>query len=280
VLDPQSAQDTHPLLASAHNGITLDIRPDGTCEGSIAGEPRTGKWKPVEKDGRTVGVEVTFGGSGPYGRATTAMGADGMQVTFTDGGGTFNMMRGGGAGGGGGGGAGNAAARPAPLAHALIPQPVRAGSDGNSSGGANYSLIENNLYMGGLVASPPPGTKATLNLCQNQDTYTTPVYLWVPINDGPPAPSIAWLEQMVAWVSQHRGGETTYVHCLGGVSRSGLVTTAYIMFEHHWGRDQALGFVKSKRPQCNPNSAFLQLLSQYEQVLLGSGSGSGAGSPP
>ena len=34
-----------------------------------------------------------------------------------------------------------------------------------------YSLIEENLYAGGSVKAPPPGTKTVLNLCQFEDSY-------------------------------------------------------------------------------------------------------------
>jgi hypothetical protein len=35
--------------------------------------------------------------------------------------------------------------------------------------GPNYALIEEGLYMGGKVAAPPPGTRAVLNLCEDED---------------------------------------------------------------------------------------------------------------
>jgi protein-tyrosine phosphatase len=52
-----------------------------------------------------------------------------------------------------------------------------------------------------------------------------------------------------------------------GVSRSGLVITAYEMQTHHWRRDEALAFVRSQRPQANPNRAFMQLLLEWEREL-------------
>ena len=48
----------------------------------------------------------------------------------------------------------------------------------------------------------------------------------------------------------------TFVHCRNGVSRSGLVVTAYLMHEHRWGRDEALAFLRTKRPIARPNVAF------------------------
>jgi Dual specificity phosphatase, catalytic domain len=139
----------------------------------------------------------------------------------------------------------------------------------------NYSLIVDNLYMGGLVQEPPPGTQAVLNLCEFPDPYQCEIHLPKPIRDAAPAPSLAWLRQNVEFVDQQlRAGKVTYVHCFGGASRSGMVVIAYIMSNKHWTRDQALEFVRSKRPETRPNDAFMQLLLEWErEVLMGSVAG-------
>lgn len=133
---------------------------------------------------------------------------------------------------------------------------------------ANYSLIETGLYMGGSVLEPPPGTRAVINLCEKFDRYRRDVSLWTPIADAAPAPSLPWLQHWVKVVHATRQrGLTTYVHCYGGVSRSGLLVVAYCMFEHGWTRDQALDFVRSKRPVTQPNPAFMQLLLEWGRFL-------------
>ena len=119
----------------------------------------------------------------------------------------------------------------------------------------NYSAIEDGLFMGGLVDHPPPGTQAVLNLCEHEDPYRCDTHRWEPIPDAAPAPDIDWLRRMVEMVATERqAGKTVYVHCFAGISRSGMVVTAYLMSEHHWSRDQALAFVRSKRPITKPNS--------------------------
>jgi hypothetical protein len=113
--------------------------------------------------------------------------------------------------------------------------------------GQNYSHIEEGLYQGGDVDAPPQGTQAVLNLCRQPDQYRSKIYRWEPIRDAAPAPSLAWLRRMVDFIDARlRAGATTYVHCRNGVSRSGLVVTAYEMFHHGWTRDRALAFVRSK----------------------------------
>ena len=51
------------------------------------------------------------------------------------------------------------------------------------------------------------------------------------------------------------------------MSRSGMVVTAYLMYEHNWPRGLALAFVQSKRPRIQPNPRLMRLLIEWEQVL-------------
>jgi Dual specificity phosphatase, catalytic domain len=132
----------------------------------------------------------------------------------------------------------------------------------------NYSRIEEGLYLGGYVREPPPGTRAVLNLCETADRYHGEVHVWEPIRDAEPAPDIDWLRRMVKWMDQRRqSGMTTYVHCRNGVSRSGMVVTAYVMFKHKWTRDAALAFVQQQRPITRPNPAFMRRLIEWERIV-------------
>jgi protein-tyrosine phosphatase len=93
---------------------------------------------------------------------------------------------------------------------------------------------------------------------------------WTPIRDAAPAPDLAWLRKTVAFIDkQRRAGRTVYVHCFAGVSRSAMVVTAYYMHEKGWTRDEALAFVRTRRPQVRPNPAFMELLLEWEKELSG-----------
>lgn len=132
----------------------------------------------------------------------------------------------------------------------------------------NYALIEDGLYMGGLVRRPPPGTRAVLNLCERANSYGAEQLLWQPIRDAEPAPSIDWLKCMVEFVdAQRQAKRTTYVHCRNGASRSGFVVVAYVMHKHGWTRDQAVKLVRSKRAETRPNPAFMDRLAEWERAL-------------
>jgi len=122
--------------------------------------------------------------------------------------------------------------------------------------------------MGGHVASPPPGTNAVLNLCEIQDPYEAEHHSWAQIEDGPPAPDLRWLRRQVEFVDARRkAGDIVYVHCAAGASRSGMVVVAYLMHKNGWTRDEALQFVRSKRPVTRPNPAFMERLLDWEDEL-------------
>jgi len=126
-------------------------------------------------------------------------------------------------------------------ARALIYEAIREPPD--------FSQIEDGLYLGAQVDSPPPGTGAVLNLCEFEDHYTTEVYHHEPIRDAEPAPSLDWLRRQVDFIAaQRQAGRTTFAHCLNGVSRSGMVVVAYLMRKNKWTRDEALAHVQSRRP--------------------------------
>jgi hypothetical protein len=131
-----------------------------------------------------------------------------------------------------------------------------------------YCRVEDGLYIGESVDTPPPGTSAVVNLCGREDRYRAEAALWEPVFERGREPSLEWLRRVVGFIdAQRRTGRTTYVHCLAGMNRSGAAVTAYLMSEHGWGRDEALAFVRSRRPQVQPNPTLLRLLGEWEQEL-------------
>ena|ERR1700677_4057468 len=132
----------------------------------------------------------------------------------------------------------------------------------------NYDRIDKNLFLGGHVKTPPPGTKAVLNLCEIEDPYKVAEHRWVPIKDVEPAPSLDWLKEQVEFIdAQRKAGRQTYVHCRNGVNRSGFVVTAYVMCSQNMTRDEALKFVRSKREGVRPNPIFMDRLLEWEKAI-------------
>jgi len=131
-----------------------------------------------------------------------------------------------------------------------------------------YAYVEENLYVGASVEVPPPGTQAVVNLCGRKDGYKADAEFWEPILEGGDDPDVKWLKKVVEFIDKHRrSGRQTYVHCLAGMNRSGMVVTAYLMYEHNWPREKALEFVRSKRSQIQPNPQLMRLLAEWEQYL-------------
>jgi len=57
------------------------------------------------------------------------------------------------------------------------------------------------------------------------------------------------------------------VHCNTGCSRSASVVIAYLMQSNGFGFDDALAFVKARRPNVKPNDGFCRQLRLWEEVL-------------
>ncbi len=132
----------------------------------------------------------------------------------------------------------------------------------------NYSRIEDGLYLGGFVPEPPAGVQAVLNLCETKDRYQVGNHRWEPITDAEPAPSLAGLREQVRFIEEQReAGRAVFVHCRNGISRSGMVVVAHLMVRHGSCREEALTFVRSRRPLVRPNPAFIPLLQEWEQSL-------------
>jgi protein-tyrosine phosphatase len=133
----------------------------------------------------------------------------------------------------------------------------------------NYSQIEDGLYVGGFVSHPPSGATAVLNLCEAADPYHVDVHRWEPIHDGEPIPTLDWLGRQVEFIAaQRQAGNVVFVHCRNGVSRSGMVTAAYIIWRDGCSRDAALQYLRSSRQEVRPNPAFMRLLLEWQHEAV------------
>ena len=63
------------------------------------------------------------------------------------------------------------------------------------------------------------------------------------------------------------GNEKVLVHCMAGVSRSATIVIVYIMWKKKMKFDDALNFVKNKRPIVDPNDGFVEQLKLFEKEL-------------
>lgn len=59
------------------------------------------------------------------------------------------------------------------------------------------------------------------------------------------------------------------VHCHMGISRSATMMIMYLMKEHNYNLEEAHNFIKSKRPQIDPNFGFYCILNSLNIELYG-----------
>ncbi|CAD8077984.1 unnamed protein product [Paramecium sonneborni] len=65
------------------------------------------------------------------------------------------------------------------------------------------------------------------------------------------------------WIERGFNIGGVLVHCMAGVSRSAAIIIAYLIERKKMNYYQAFTFVKSKRPQINPNKGFTNQLMSY-----------------
>lgn len=84
------------------------------------------------------------------------------------------------------------------------------------------------------------------------------VYKKLLIADDPKQKIIDLFPETYDWIeSQCAEGRNVLVHCAAGISRSASFVIAYLMKKKKLGMQEALEFVKSRRPGIFPNSGFL-----------------------
>ena len=65
-----------------------------------------------------------------------------------------------------------------------------------------------------------------------------------------------------------KGDEKILVHCAAGASRSATIVIAYLMWKNKMNFNDALQFVKNKRPIIWPNAGFKEQLKMFEKLLI------------
>ena len=57
------------------------------------------------------------------------------------------------------------------------------------------------------------------------------------------------------------------IHCFEGISRGPTILASYLMWKNNLSRDQAIQFIKEKRPNIEINLGFLVQLDKWESFL-------------
>jgi len=133
--------------------------------------------------------------------------------------------------------------------------------------------IEGNLWQGGrLNEELPKEIDAVLNLSNEPPEFEPgkKLWLWFPIDDGP-FPGLKWLQMVVNVITDLLDADKTiYIHCAMGISRSTMVTAAYLMVKHTWDYDKALNFIAESNPLVDPNPNFIKGLKEWQKYIRSS----------
>ena len=136
----------------------------------------------------------------------------------------------------------------------------------------NYDYIADGIYIGtnqccilGLVeVLKREGITADVSLEEDKldAPYGVDVYIWIPVVDemAPTYDQLSFgVESIEKLVSQNR---KIYVHCKNGHGRAPTFVAAYLI-RKGYGLEDAINFVKSKRPSIHLHEPQQELLEKY-----------------
>lgn len=121
------------------------------------------------------------------------------------------------------------------------------------------------------------GIKAVLNLLEDYEKYVSDDeyvklgfdYLNFPIRDMD-APSLEDLGKVVKWIDEKiEEGKKVLVHCYAGLGRTGTVISAYLIYKFNFKPDEAVKFVRSKRPGSVQSFSQFVILEAFYRYLNG-----------
>ncbi len=133
-----------------------------------------------------------------------------------------------------------------------------------------YKIVDG-IYQGGIpYEGLPPEVQAVVTLNDKAVNSEVKAHLKMYVPDAT-FPGIRWLETVVSCIHVFRqAGLGVYVHCQAGISRSTMVTAAYLMKYHGMNRNQAIEKIGLVNPNTDPNPRFVMGLKEWEQFLLSS----------
>lgn len=91
---------------------------------------------------------------------------------------------------------------------------------------------------------------------------------YIDLDDDRTEPIGDYFDRTYNFINRHlEQGYNVYVHCVAGMSRSSTIVVAFLMKKFGMSVEEALSFVKDRRPIIRPNNGFLHELIRYEERL-------------
>jgi len=136
-----------------------------------------------------------------------------------------------------------------------------------------FSYITDEIYIGTNVCCQAhfdeklASEGMTEDISLEEERVDTPFgvnsYLWLPVKDKtPPNPDqmeygVASLQKLISL------GKKVYVHCKNGHGRAPTLVAAYIMRTKGLTTDEAIAFIKERRPSIHPEDSQKEALDTY-----------------
>ena len=120
--------------------------------------------------------------------------------------------------------------------------------------------IIDNIYLGNAINAcnkdllESYNIKTIINVTQEIPNYyqeTDINYMQIPIRDNQDATLLPYFDNFYNFIKNKN--DNILIHCYMGVSRSTTIVLYYLMKKHNFNLDDAIMFVRSKRPIINPN---------------------------
>lgn len=137
-------------------------------------------------------------------------------------------------------------------------------------------MIPKQLYIGGKIKASDlnfiyNNVTAIINLRTIPDQlpyqFNHLTMIWTPLTISS-TPGIEWTIEMTQLIKKLIESEhTILLHDTIGIQRLGFVITAFYMKYFNLSRDQALWFIREKKPDIDPPPNYMHLLSEFEGYL-------------
>ena len=138
--------------------------------------------------------------------------------------------------------------------------------------------IDNNLYLGGLMAANNSSllnqhgiTSIVQALSKNtpMTKHQGIKYHTIDVDDMPNANIVQFVPEAIKFIDRElMCGKTVLVHCAAGISRSTSIVVAYFMVKYNIGFDEALARVRRGRGCACPNQGFETQLRNMNVAAL------------
>lgn len=125
----------------------------------------------------------------------------------------------------------------------------------------DISRILENLYLGSAKASrshnllTSNGITHIVNVAGRQHFPGQFIYKRVHFDDVEEFDELDKLRDIFQWLDEVMNSDRKskiLVHCMGGISRSASVVIGYLVWTKKYQLDEAVGFVKNRRPHIRP----------------------------